>query len=157
MKLRGVFTFILFFYLGHVLEAATFESGNIDFSDAKYYALVESILKTTPKTQFIDLGDGIKGRIFICETTEDFTKSYNKKQISPIEIVPVKNKIKIYCFEKFFAEKEISDCKIYLVLFELTCSVMDKTPIWGDIPIIGKLFQEKAETRQLFLKWIKLK
>jgi type II secretory pathway component GspD/PulD (secretin) len=34
---------------------------------------------------------------------------------------------------------------------------MDKTPIWGDIPIIGKLFQEKAETRQLFLKWVQLK
>ena len=114
MKLRGVFTFILFFYLGLVLEAATFESGNIDFSDEKYYALVESILKTTPKTQFIDLGDGIKGRIFICETTEDFTKSYNKKQISPIEIVPVKNKIKIYCFEKFFAEKKYQIAKFIL-------------------------------------------
>ena len=148
---------LLFLVCANFLEASEFTIGDIEISDAKNYALAETILKTTPETQFIDLQDGIKGRIFICETTEDFTKSYDKKRISPIEIVPVKNKIKIYCFEKFFAEKEISDCKNYLILFELTVSVMDKTPILGDIPIIGKLFQKKAESRQLFLKWVKLK
>ena len=155
MKLRWISVFFCFF--GHILGATNFMSGDIEISlsDANSYALVESILKTTPETQIINLQDGIKARIFISETTEDFIKGYNKKQISPIEIIPVKNKIKIYCFEKFFAEKEISDCKVHIILLELTCHVMDKTPVWGDIPIIGKLFQKKGESRQFFLKWVR--
>ncbi len=159
MMFRKVFIIFLFFTCANFLEASRVTTGdiNIDFSDANSYALAESILNTTSGTQFIDFGDGIKARIFISETTENFIKGHNKKQTSPIEIITAKNKIKIYCFGEFFAEKEISDSKVHLILTEVICSVVDKTPFWGDIPIIGKLFQKKGESRQLFLKWVQLK
>lgn len=50
--------------------------------------------------------------------------------------------------ESGFAELELERGCAILIEVENLSKVLDSTPFWGDIPLIGPLFQSAAETRQ---------
>ena len=52
-------------------------------------------------------------------------------------------------------ETELKSDYAILIGVELVAEVVDSTPFWGDIPLLGQLFQSKSETRQI--RWLLLK
>ena len=52
-------------------------------------------------------------------------------------------------------ETELKSNYAILIGVELVAEVVDSTPFWGDIPLLGQLFQSKSETRQI--RWLLLK
>lgn len=52
-------------------------------------------------------------------------------------------------------ETELQSDYAILIGVELVAEVVDSTPFWGDIPLLGQLFQSKSETRQI--RWLLLK
>ena len=155
MKFSKSFVLILLLFVSFQVYGIGSMFVVLDLDDSKTNTFAQSILKTEPQKTFTE--KGCTTRVFITEVSEDVIVKYKRKfpEKSPLRFYIDDNlKMKIFSNEEILMEKEVSQGRGYAVLLEETIPVVDYVPFWGSIPLIGKLFQTKGESRRLSLKWI---
>ena len=155
MKSSKSFVLILLLFVSFQVYGIGAKSVVLDLDDSKTNTFAQSILKTEPQKTFTE--NGCTTRVFITEVSEDVIMKYKRTHPEkfPLRVSIHENlKMRIFSNEEILMEKEVSQGRGYAVLLEETIPVVDCVPFWGSIPLIGKLFQTKGESRRLSLKWI---
>ena len=155
MKFSKSFVLILLLFVSFQVYGIGSKSVVLDLDDSKTNTFAQSILKTEPQKTFTE--NGCTTRVFITEVSEDVIMKYKRTHPEkfPLRVSIHENlKMSIFSNEEILMEKEVSKGRGYAVLLEETIPVVDCVPFWGSIPLIGKLFQTKGESRRLSLKWI---
>ena len=94
------------------------------------------------------------------ETSEDVVNRYKKKSACCDKTFRLNatsaGKLQIFYNGNLLADREIPRGKFFFVTIDESKKYDVPARFWGDIPLIGSLFQNRVEDRLLITKWIKL-
>ena len=141
-------------------ETLTFQSGDVDFFDVPGIGERNRIFMEPPIVNAEQKYKSSYMRLYMRETSEAVVNRY-KKESSPCGKilrlgVTSAGKLQVFHNGNLLAERDIPRGKFFFVTIDESKKYSVPAPFWGDIPLIGSLFQNRVEDRQLITKWIKL-
>lgn len=141
-------------------QGPSFQSGDVEFFDVPGIGERNRIFMETPIVNAEQKYKSSYMRLYMRETSEAVVNRY-KKESSPCGKilrlgVTSAGKVQIFHNGNLLAEREIPRGKYFFVAIDESKKYSVPSSFWGDIPLIGNLFQNRVEDRQLIVKWIKL-
>ena len=139
-----------------------FQTGDVDFFDVPGIAERNRIFMNIPLINSEVKYEKSYMRLYMHETTEDIINKYKKENCPKSENdflkldVAENGNLKIFHNGNLLTVREIPKGKFFFITIDQATGVKTPTPFWSDIPIIGDLFRDDANLRQITTKWVKI-